>query len=120
MKKVFSILAIGAVVTIASAFTSKTETVQNSDEKRAIAVARAAVSQECGNTGNANAVVEENFICNDIGGGFGNMNRTVTFYRVSPCPPNQVCIQIVEVVGSAVVDCLFNVVEVTCGGAVTQ
>ena len=118
MKKVLSILAVGAMFTIASAFTSTTT--QDNDEKRAIAVARAAVSQECGNTGNATASVTENFICNSIDGGFGNMNRTVTFYRVSPCPPNQVCIQIVEVVGSAIVDCEFNVVEVTFGGAVTM
>ncbi|MFP5471869.1 MAG: hypothetical protein ACLGGV_09765 [Bacteroidia bacterium] len=104
------------MVTVSSAFTSAND----NDEKRAIAVAKAAVSQECGAVGDANAAVEENFICNDIDGGFGNMNRTITFYRVSPCPPNQVCIQIVEVVGSAVVDCEFNVTSVTCGEAVTM
>jgi hypothetical protein len=116
MKKLFSVLALGAIVFASSAF----NTSNNNDEKRAIAVAKAAVSQECDNVGNATASVTENFICNSIDGGFGNMNRTVTFYRVSQCPPNQVCIQIVEVVGSAIVDCEFNVVEVTCGGAVTM
>lgn len=120
MKKVFSIFAIGAVVAIASAFTSNTS-VEVNDEQRAIAVAKAAITQECGtNTGNADVNVQENFICNDIDGGFGNMNRTITFTRPVQCPPNQICIQIVEIIGSVVVDCEFNAVEVVCGGLITQ
>jgi hypothetical protein len=116
MKKLFSVLALGAIVFASSAF----NTSNNNDEKRAIAAAKAAISQECGPVGNANASVTENFICNSIDGGFGNMNRTITFYKVSQCPPNEICIQLVEVVGSAVVDCEFNVTQVTCGGEVTM
>ena len=116
MKKVFSILALGVVFAVSSAFTSAND----NDEKRAIAAAKAAISQECGPVGDASASVQENFICNDIDGGFGNMNRTITFYSVSPCPPNQVCTQLVEVIGSAVVDCEFNVTQVVCGGEVAM
>lgn len=119
MKKVFSILAIGAVVAIASAFTSNNTSVEVNDEQRAIAAARAAVNSECGNTALTQVQVQENFICNDIDGGFGNMNRTITFYRPTPCPnPNEPCIQVIQVIGSATVDCLFNVTDVTCGSPV--
>lgn len=90
------------------------------NENKAVAAARQAVTQNCGSTGNTTYTITENFICNSIDGGFGNMNRTVTFYRTPNCPPNQFCIQIVEVVGSATVDCNNNVTEVSCGGLVTQ
>lgn len=116
MKKLFPFLVSAFIFAVATAFTTS----DNTDEQRAIAVAKAAVTKQCGSLGNVTASITENFICNSIDGGFGNMNRTVTFYRVSQCPPNQVCIQIVEVVGSAVVDCEFKATQVTCGGAVTM
>ncbi len=41
--------------------------------------------------------------------------RKVTFYRVPNCPPNQVCIQVIETVGFVTLDCDNNVISVECG-----
>jgi hypothetical protein len=113
MKKI--ILSIVAVALFAFASNA-----QSNNEQKAVSAARAAVNQACGENAGNQYSVTENFICNNIDGNFGNFNRTVTFYKTTSCPPNQVCIQLVTVIGSAVVDCDYNVVSVTCGGAVTE
>ena len=117
MKKLFSVLAIGAAVAMSLAFTNDSNNVVN-DENRAIAVAKNALVTSCSNTqGNLQASVSENYNCN-IFDGVG-INRTVTFYRTPNCPPNQICIQVIEVVGQVVVDCDFSVASVSCGTAST-
>ena len=118
MKRLFSVLAIGVAVAMSIAFTSDSNKVVD-NESRAIAVARAAVNAECGNTALTQVSVQENFICNEIGT-VGNFNRTITFYRPTPCAnPTQPCIQVIQVIGSATVGCNYEVLDVTCGGAST-
>jgi len=40
--------------------------------------------------------------------------RRVTFYQTPNCPPNQPCIQIIELAGSVLLDCDNNVLSVDC------
>lgn len=44
--------------------------------------------------------------------------KNVTFYRVPNCPPNQVCIQVIQTVGTVTLDCGDNVIGVSCGSYV--
>jgi hypothetical protein len=48
----------------------------------------------------------------------GGFITQVYFYKVPNCPPNQVCIQVIEEVGTVLLDCEGDVISVSCSGAV--
>ena len=46
--------------------------------------------------------------------------KKVTIYRPTPCPPNQICIQVIENMGTVTFNCDGTVADVQCGPPVFQ
>jgi hypothetical protein len=49
-----------------------------------------------------------------------NYVTEVTFYRTTPCPSKQNCVQLVEIVGKVKVDCNNEIIEIICGESSAQ
>lgn len=117
MKKVIFTLALVAFASFS--FSNNDEKGPKKEvtaETATIAKAKGAIKSSCPNAdGNLTASVKVLSSCFVDG-----FVTEVTFYKTTPCPPNQICIQLVEVIGSVVLDCENNVMSVTCGGAVAQ
>lgn len=104
MKKLISSLCMMLLV-----ITFATSGVNN--DNQIIGIATGAIKSTCDNAaGDLQANVKTVGICFVEG-----FLKEVTFYRVPNCPPNQACIQVIQVVGSVTLDCENNVIGVTCG-----
>lgn len=113
MKKVIFTLTMVALATFSF---SNNDEKNVSTETVTIAKAKGAIKSSCPNAdGNLTASVKVLSACFVDG-----FVTEVTFYKTSPCPPNQICIQIVEVIGKVTLDCQNNVIDVTCGGSLVE
>lgn len=113
MKKLF--LAMAMAMTTALSFASNenpTVEVANGNDP-SINKATAAIKANCpnaqGQLSYSTEVVSACFVDGFI--------TKVTFWSTPNCPPNQICIQIVELVGTVTLDCEGNVMSVECGAA---
>ena len=112
MKKLLFIFSLFVTTfTFATSGELPNETSENNSNQNIIGIAMGAIRSECDNAiGELQAQVQTISAC--FAGGF--VNR-VTFYSVPNCPPNQFCIQVIQVVGSVTLDCDNNVLSVDCG-----
>ena len=88
-------------------------TVENSNGN-GIGAAMSAIRSSCPNA-TGQLQYTQTVISSCFNGGFITQ---VNFYKTPNCPPNQPCIQVIEVIGSVMLDCDGNVISVNCSGAV--
>jgi hypothetical protein len=117
MKKILFALAL---ICFSSPIFSKEGDNDNTKEAKEISVigkAKGALKAYCKDAakGDLSASVRNISPCFD-----SNYVTEVTFYRTTPCPPNQICIQLVEIVGKVKVDCKNEIIEITCGESSAQ
>ena len=117
MKKILFFLTL---ISFTSPTFSKEGDNDNTKEAKEISVvgkAKSALKAYCKDAakGDLSASVRNISPCFD-----SNFVTEVTFYRTTPCPPNQICIQLVEVVGVVKIDCNNEIIEITCGESSAQ
>ena len=117
MKKTIITSVLAAFVAVfAFAQTANNATTKTTNENQLIAIAKQALKSSCNDTG-GKLQASVNVISACFAGGF---ITEVTFYRKPNCPPNQVCIQVIETVGTVQLGCDNQVIGVSCGSAVLQ
>ena len=79
-----------------------------------IGAAMSAIRTSCPNA-TGKLQYNETVVSSCFAGGFITQYN---FYKTPNCPPNQPCIQIIELIGSVTVDCEGNVIGVNCTGGV--
>jgi hypothetical protein len=88
-----------------------TATAENSNGNgKGIGAAMSAIRKTCPNA-TGELQYSETVVSSCFAGGFITQ---VYFYRVPNCPPNMFCIQVIEEIGTVLLDCEGDVISVSC------
>lgn len=111
MKKILATFTLFLGITFAlSALQAQT----TSDLAHAEGYAKGALFSQCLNA-NQPAGYQLNSSVTVTGECPGDGQYVVRFWRLSPCPPNTNCTQVIYPVGVVTLDCDYNVLDVNCG-----
>lgn len=114
MKKLFFALALAC--TSLTSFASNETPTEVKGNDPVVQTATAAIKKACPNA-NGKLNYSVNVVSSCFAGGF---ITEVSFWKTPNCPPNQPCIQIVEMVGTVTIGCDGEVIGITCDGPVAQ